>query len=1358
MTTRLIHRPVRTARSVLRPEPFELAAPPVLPDAKTGGPPLQSLLPMVGAMSSMTMMITLRRSPIMVAVGALVMLAALVGGLVMAFGNRAQGNRQRRLHRERYLDYLETLSERLMADETVARTTARRVDPDPAALFGMVRDPARLWDRRRSDSDFLRVRIGSGTIAWRELSVPDNGTPTQPSDEFMVAEADSLAQRYRATPGMPLVAPLDCAGNVAVVGPAEACVAVVRAIIAQTVVFHAPDDVALALAASPDVIEQWDPLLRLPHLIDDGLRDGPIGARRVARDLRELSTLLSADLSVRAHFAAEARRGMAETTESARLAQRLLVVADSRDSVAETLPLPDAALNPAAAGITVVHLVTDRLHEPSDLRVRITVDEDNLLTVEDLLDPDHPVVSTGGLDDAPAGLVEGLARSLAPLRLSTSTLAERAQIGSVDTAMLLGIDATEFDVMDSWRPRSDHDFLRIPIGVDDHGNPLLLDIKESAQLGMGPHGLCVGATGSGKSELLRTLVATLVATHPPDQVAVVLVDYKGGAAFAPFAGVPHVAGIIDNLADEPGLIERVHASLNGEVVRRQRALKDAGNLANIDQYNHLRATAHPDWEPLPHLLVVIDEFGELIAAEEDFIELFLTIGRIGRSIGVHLLLSSQRIEGGRLKGLDTYLSYRLGLRTFSESESQLVLDSPDAFHLPSLPGYGFLKVDTSVYSRFRSAYVSGPAVSDAVLDDESDDTERALLLPPYPGIMAANDPDGKSAAPDTVRLPERSVDVTVLDALLGRIERAPVDPTRTIWLAPLPKRTTLTDVGGAAARRPDRGLMLAIQPEPMHVPIGLLDDPGRQRQQPWLLDLTAAGGHVAVIGGPQSGKTTWLRTLVAGLALTHTPREVAVYGIDLAGGGLGPLRDFPHVGGIAPRTDREQLGRTLDELLGMLAHREVVFRDRGLDSMEQLRAAHARGEVPELPSADIVLVVDGAGAIRTDFDELDDRFTDLLNRGPSFGIHLVVSLLRWNDLRVTIQPAFGTRVELRLNDPGDSVHSRKLAATLRADNRGRALTDELLFAQTALPLLTATEDESGLETTEALVQLARASDRAWTGGRVPAVRVLPTHVEAEAMPDAVDEPTGVPIGLAESTLEPLTLDLFGADPHLIVLGDSGSGKTALLRGIAAGLADRYTSDEVVLAVFDPRRGLTGVVPEDYVGGYAGSAALGVNLTAAICKELSTRMPQNVTDPNAAGGGHWTGPQIVLLVDDYDVLTAAGQAPLEEFAAYLPSARDVGLHVVLTRPVAGASRGMWDPVVALVRDTGASGLIMSGDRGEGQLISNVYARPEPVGRGTFVRRGSPNQHVQLADFSKVRHEPPRRSMLGDVPTFSEVEQR
>ena len=302
---------------------------------------------------------------------------------------------------------------------------------------------------------------------------------------------------------------------------------------------------------------------------------------------------------------------------------------------------------------------------------------------------------------------EALARQLAPLRMASGGDDDEPLLANLEFTDLLSLgDAASVDTQRTWRPRSQAERLRVPIGVGEDGRPVMLDLKEAAQEGMGPHGLCVGATGSGKSELLRTLVLGLAVTHSSETLNFVLADFKGGATFAGMAQMPHVAAVITNLADDLTLVDRMGDSIRGELNRRQEMLRDAGNYANIHDYEKARAAGAP-LQPIPSLVLVIDEFSELLTAKPDFIEMFVQIGRIGRSLGVHLLLASQRLEEGRLRGLETYLSYRIGLRTFSAAESRAALGVPDAYELPNIPGSGFLKFGTDEMVRFKAAYVSG---------------------------------------------------------------------------------------------------------------------------------------------------------------------------------------------------------------------------------------------------------------------------------------------------------------------------------------------------------------------------------------------------------------------------------------------------------------------------------------------------------------------------------------------------------------------------------------------------------------------------------------------------------------------------
>ncbi|WP_149181780.1 type VII secretion protein EccCa [Streptomyces sp. TRM49041] len=1321
MSTRLIHRPARTTRPPAVSEARVIEAPPNLPEGKAGNVAM-SLLPVAGVMSSVVMMTVMRNSQFAV-LGAIILVVTILGSLVLVFSQRGKAQRTRRTQREAYLAYLEELREELAAGERERRELADVLNPPPHALYDIVRDPARLWERRRVDGDFLRVRVGTGEMPVRDLTIAQQGsTVLTPPDRFMLNEASALAARFRIGHELPLTVPLDRVGNISVIGAREDCLRVARALLMQVAALHAPDDVALAVATPGDRLTDWEWAKWLPHLLDGERFDGPVAARRIAPSTPQLARQLGGELRRRASYAAEVRRGLSGK-DALSMTSRLLVVSDGHGEDAVELPLPDEAVGLHAMGVTVLHLLERRVQEPGHVGVRITVDGERVV-LEDLRETE-PVSAQGTVDDVGVPFAEGLARMLAPLRLSAESLVDAPLSGPVDFADLLGIeDVALLDLDRMWAPRGERAFLRVPIGVNDSREPVLLDLKESSELGMGPHGLCVGATGSGKSELLRTLVLALVATHPPEDLALVLVDYKGGATFAPFADLPHVAGVITNLENQAGLVERVHASLAGEVKRRQQVLKDAGNIADIGDYAVLRAEKRRDLEPLPHLFVVIDEFGELLTAKPDFIDLFLSIGRIGRSIGVHLLLSSQRIEGGKLRGLDTYLSYRLGLRTFSADESRTVLETPDAFHLPPLPGFGYLKVDTSHYERFKASYVSGAYRGPARRDE---DEKTGPLVLEYAAYNTLAEPDGTGSGGPEPSVRRRETGPTELGVMVEQLEHAPVAPVRRIWLPPLPTALPLDQVAGPLDVGA-RGMQLTTRRGPLQVPLGLLDDPAKQWQGPWFLDLTVAGGHAAFIGGPQSGKTTLLRTLVLSLALTHTPQEVGVYAVDLVGGGLQALSGLPHVGGVATRADRERAARTVEEVRTMLALREELFRIHGIDSVEQLRTLHAAGRLPELASAEIVLVVDGFGALRDDFEELDDSVGDILKRGSGYGIHVVAGMLRWNDVRIAVQSNFGTRVELRLNDPTDSSIDRKLAETLSPDEPGRVLTDGKLFAQVALPRTDGLADASELGAV--LERTTRTIRATWSGEVAQPVRVLPHLLEPHALPGPAAEPRRVPIGLDQTALAPVLLDLFDHDQHLLVLGDSECGKTNLLKTVAAGLIERYGEDDLVFAVMDPRRGLRGVIPEEFLGGYAYNAKLCAGLSAGIATELEKRLPDETASLDELEPGSWgSGPRIVVLVDDYDVLTTAGQSPMAPFLPYIPSAVDIGLHFVLTHRVAGASRGMYEPLMQALRESGSSALVMAGDRSEGQLFPGVYASQQPPGRGVLTRRGQANRLVQ-----------------------------
>ncbi|PWR10824.1 type VII secretion protein EccCb [Micromonospora acroterricola] len=840
--------------------------------------------------------------------------------------------------------------------------------------------------------------------------------------------------------------------------------------------------------------------------------------------------------------------------------------------------------------------------------------------------------------------------------------------------------------------------LRVPIGFELGGQPVLLDLKESAQGGMGPHGLVIGATGSGKSELLRTVVAALAARHSSEELNFVLVDFKGGATFASLDALPHTSAVITNLADELPLVDRMRDALAGELNRRQEMLRAAGNYVSRYDYEKARAAGQP-LEPMPSLMIICDEFSELLAAKPDFIDLFVMIGRVGRSLGVHLLLASQRLEEGRLRGLDTHLSYRVGLRTFSAVESRIVLGVPYAYELPNAPGHGYLKVGNSTMTRFRAAHVSRLPVQ----DDAGSDT-----------------PQG-----------DAWVGGTVLDVLVDRL-RGRGRPAHQVWLPPLADPPPLDDLLGPLAVHPEFGLCSASGPDRgrLTVPVGVVDRPYEQRRDPMMVELGGAGGNVVIVGTALSGKSTMLRSLIASLALTHTPREVQFFCLDFGGGSLRSLEGLPHVSGVAGRRDAEAVRRTVAEVVAVLDDREARFAQHGIDSVVGYRRRRAAGEFADDPFGDVFLVVDGWTTVRQEYEELEQTITMLANRGLGFGVHVVLTAVRWAEVRMTMRDVLGTKLELRLGDPGESEIDRRSAVNVPEKSPGRGLTRDKLHFLTAISRIDGRRDIDDLN--EASVALAGQVAENWPGPPAPKVRLLPRQLSVAELDRVADrDAPGLPIGVNETALAPVYLDL-AADPHLTVFGDAECGKTNVLRMIARQIVARHTPAQARLVIADYRRSLLGAVEGEHLLDYASSNGAFSQGLMSIRTAMQNRLPgPEVTAAQLRDRSWWKGPELYILVDDYDLVASGGNNPLSALHELLPQARDIGLHLIVTRRVGGIARALYEPILQRLRELETPVLLMSGNREEGAIAGNLRPSPQPPGRGVLVRRRDGQQVIQTA---------------------------
>ncbi|KRE43492.1 type VII secretion protein EccCa [Knoellia sp. Soil729] len=1301
---------VPTGRIVLQP-------PPEITPAEGVSNLLMQAVPMLGSVGSMGF-VAISGQGAKGYVGAGMFLLASLGFVF------SSGLRQRQQHttevianRREYLAYLAEVRDTVRDAAAKQREAGLWNYPAPASLPLLAEEKSRVWERLPKDEDFLHVRMGTTSQPLCLTLEPAETPPLAQLDPVAASGLHRLLTTHRVQHGLPASVSLPAWARVQITGEAAPARALARSLVVNAGIMHSPDTLIVAALTSPESRQEWDWLKWLPHALSPRERDAIGPLRLVAESVDELLELLPEDITDRPRFGPGSQRPTPHV---------LVIVDGARLPRHNPLVTDDGVL-----GVTVLDLPEQWGELDSTSTLRLAVDAARPGMPDGQVPFEILSLSRGGArglaDQMSVTQAEAAARRLAPMFVSGEVEVRDALTSSTELVDLLGLgDVREFDPATAWRPRLQRDRLRVPIGVGGSGQVVALDIKESAQQGMGPHGLVIGATGSGKSELLRTLVLALAMTHSSEQLNFVLVDFKGGATFAGMADMPHVSAVITNLGQELTLVERMQDALQGEMTRRQELLRSAGNFSNVTDYEKARA-AGADLEPLPALLIVADEFSELLSAKPEFADLFVAIGRLGRSLSMHLLLSSQRLEEGRLRGLESHLSYRIGLRTFSAGESRTVIGVPDAYELPPVPGLGYLKPDQTTLLKFKAAYVSGPPKGRR-RRASTGGTGTNMQVLPFTSTKAISATARVEEEPQPLHEAEETR--AVFDIAVARM-KGHGRPAHQVWLPPLDVPNSLDQLLGDLAPDPELGLVSKRWRSrgSYVIPMGIVDRPLEQRRELFVLRLGGAAGHVAVVGGPRTGRSTFARTLVSSLALTTTPLETQIYVLDFGGGTFTPFAGLAHVAGVANRNEPDVVRRTVAEITGIIDKREAYFRAAGIDSIETYRRRRAEGRADD-GYGDVFLVVDGWPTIRAEFDELEQTISGIAGRGLTFGIHVVITTSRWMDFRMQIRDVLGTRVELGLGDPGDSEIDRKVAANVPKGRPGRGITTTKHHFLAGIPRI----DGSGRvdDLGEGVEDLVAKVSAAWMGPRGPKLRLLPEQITLEKIrKEAGPDEKRVLLGINESNLEPVGVNV-AEESHLYLFGDSDSGKSAMLRAYASEVARLYTPDEAKLFVVDYRRALLGELPTEHLAEYMTTEEQVTAEIEGLSAFLRTRLPgPDVTPEQLRARSWWSGSEAFILVDDYDLVVTSAGSPLRPLIPLLAQATDVGLHLVLTRRAGGASRASYEPVLQAMRDLASPGIMLSTPPDEGALVGNVRGSLQPPGRGRLVTRDQGNQVVQLA---------------------------
>ncbi|MFV3881026.1 type VII secretion system ESX-5 FtsK/SpoIIIE family ATPase EccC5 [Mycobacterium tuberculosis] len=1368
-------RPTPEKPPVIKPENIVLSTPLSIPPPE--GKPWWLIVVgvvVVGLLGGMVAMVFASGSHVFGGIGSIFPLFMMVGIMMMMF--RGMGGGQQQMSRPKldamraqFMLMLDMLRETAQESADSMDANYRWFHPAPNTLAAAVGSP-RMWERKPDGKDlnFGVVRVGVGMtrpeVTWGE---PQN-MPTDIELEPVTGKALQEFGRYQSVVyNLPKMVSLLVEPWYALVGEREQVLGLMRAIICQLAFSHGPDHVQMIVVSSD--LDQWDWVKWLPHFGDSRRHDAAGNARMVYTSVREFAAEQAELFAGRGSFTPRHASSSAQTPTP-----HTVIIADVDDPQWEYVISAEGVDGVTFFDLTGSSMWTDiperKLQfDKTGVIEALPRDRDTWMVIDD------KAWFFALTDQVSIAEAEEFAQKLAQWRLAEAyeEIGQRvAHIGARDILSYYGIDDPgniDFDSL--WASRTDtmgRSRLRAPFGNrSDNGELLFLDMKSLDEGGDGPHGVMSGTTGSGKSTLVRTVIESLMLSHPPEELQFVLADLKGGSAVKPFAGVPHVSRIITDLEEDQALMERFLDALWGEIARRK-AICDSAGVDDAKEYNSVRARMRArgqDMAPLPMLVVVIDEFYEWFRIMPTAVDVLDSIGRQGRAYWIHLMMASQTIES-RAEKLMENMGYRLVLKARTAGAAQAA-GVPNAVNLPAQAGLGYFRKSLEDIIRFQAEFLwrdyfqpgvsidgeEAPALVHSIdyirpqlftnsftpleVSVGGPDIEPVVAQPNGEVLESDDIEGGEDEDEEGVRTPK------VGTVIIDQLRKIKFEPYR-LWQPPLTQPVAIDDLVNRFLGRPwhkEYGSACNLV-----FPIGIIDRPYKHDQPPWTVDTSGPGANVLILGAGGSGKTTALQTLICSAALTHTPQQVQFYCLAYSSTALTTVSRIPHVGEVAGPTDPYGVRRTVAELLALVRERKRSFLECGIASMEMFRRRKFGGEAGPVPDdgfGDVYLVIDNYRALAEENEVLIEQVNVIINQGPSFGVHVVVTADRESELRPPVRSGFGSRIELRLAAVEDAklVRSRFAKDVPVKPGRGMVAVNYVrldsdpqagLHTLVARPALGSTPDNV-FECDSVVAAVSRL-----TSAQAPPVRRLPARFGVEQVRELASRDTrqgvgagGIAWAISELDLAPVYLN-FAENSHLMVTGRRECGRTTTLATIMSEIGRLYApgassapppapgrpSAQVWLV--DPRRQLLTALGSDYMERFAynldGVVAMMGELAAALA---GREPPPGLSAEELLSRSWWSGPEIFLIVDDIQQLPPGFDSPLHKAVPFVNRAADVGLHVIVTRTFGGWSSAGSDPMLRALHQANAPLLVMDADPDEGFIRGKMKGGPLPRGRGLLM---------------------------------------
>lgn len=1172
----------------------------------------------------------------------------------------------------RYHDEMKTYVDRMRHIENqayeglVTERSARRRDlPDPATTLLFATGPrSRLWERRRTDPDFMHVRVGTA-------DVPSEVSMTDPARE------DHERVLHWTAPDVPVGVPLEQAGVTGVAGHDDVRRQVAGWMAAQVATMHSPADVDIVVLSDADGGAAWNWMRWLPHVRrgEDSDVIAGIGAddETTGRRVSELMSIM------------ERRKAVLNDRGGGMLASRdvtfppLLVLLDGARRIRLLPGLITLLRDGPRVGITFLCIDADERLLPEECKVVVSVGAHGTATVRRT---GHATVEGIRLDIVSPEWCERLGRALAPVKdVSSEDLSSTLPSSSRLLDVLKLDPPTPEAIVGWWTSVGRTTKAVIGEGMD---GPFAVDIRAD-----GPHGLVAGTTGSGKSELLQTLIASLSVANRPDEMTFVLVDYKGGAAFKDCNNLAHTVGMVTDL--DGHLTTRALDSLAAELHRREHQLAKAGKK-DIEDY---LAAKGPGDEPMPRLMIIIDEFAALVTELPDFVKGLVDIARRGRSLGVHLLLATQRPAGVVSAEIKSNTNLRIALRVTDGNDSQDVIESKDAAEISkSTPGRAYARLGASSLVPFQSSRVGG--------------------RPHAPGAQIAVDLRGLhwdelGRPPQKTGDGDKEEDVstpTDLESLVTAINEASLRTGITAppppWLPPLDDVVTLDQVldDPRAVVESGRDILL---------PFGVVDLPREQSRTVAAYDL-AGGGHLGIIGAPRSGRSTALRAVAGLVARKLSPRDIHLYGVDCGNNALLPMVGLPHTGAVVSRDQPERLSALSARIRAEIGRRQQILAEQGYADLSEQRAAAA----PDARLPYILVLFDRWEGFIQSFENYDsgrlvDQWMQILQEGSGVGVKIVLTSDR-TALVGRISALVEDKLMLRMTDNGDfgniGMNPKKVPEHMPP---GRGFRAEGL-RETQVALLTG--DVEGTAQVAALQQLAREAKeryadvpRTFLPFRVDQLPARIRYADALELAERPLAPTEIPVAVGGDTLTLRVLDAIDHGPGILVLGPRRSGRSTTLLTMARSMVER----DWRMMVITPRRS-----PLSELAGRPGVEAV-INLEGdkdEVTKLWESMVPEKGGRPTA------------VIVDDLELMGVDGWM-VDLLTKHLPKLRDTGSVLVAAGTTDDLGSSYRGPASVLKKSR--SGVLLSpGAPADGDHFGIKLPRSltggMPPGRGLFSAAG------------------------------------